>query len=179
MIVRLGERELEKCQRFAAQWTHPGRSNVRSQSERADTLQDDQLTALVANLAGAIWLYGRVLGHYAFDLGRFAASRAPLADDGGQDIPLRNIDFKGQYMRSTLPMEKYRLPVRPKERREGWVFVHVLIEQDYRVAHLRGWAADEEFPPEPDADGPVQGAYTIPYERLHRIPPFTSLESAA
>jgi hypothetical protein len=172
VIVRLTELDVTVCKRYAEEWKYPGRSHVRSQEERRPTMGGDQVTGLVANLAGCYWLYGRSLGWHQFQIMRWAAQRAPFANDGGSDVPIGNIDFKGQLMRTTLPMERYRLPVRPADRREGWVYVHVLVAEDYLTAHLRGWATDADLPSEPDADGPVAGAFTVPFDRLHPVPPF-------
>jgi len=177
VLVRLTAAELglmehyatEKLASFAS--VGGGRSQFRG-ADRQATVSEDGMTGMAANLAGCKWLLGTALGRFSFCASRWAAGRAPHNGDKGCDVPGSNIDFKATLMRTALPFDGYHLPVRPKERHPGAVYVYILVEEGFQACHIVGWASDEELPAEPEAEGVFKGAYLQRRHLLHPIPPF-------
>jgi len=181
VVVELGAFELELVKRKTAAMVDTFKTELRAngygesnfRADRDSTIDEDNLVGQVATLAGCKWLYGTALGHYVWRSSRWAADRAPTVGDGGADVPGSNIDFKGSLLRNAdRPLDAYHLPVRPRERHAGNVYVCVLVERAMLRSHLVGWATDEQLPADAETDGVFKGAHVLGVSELNPCPPF-------
>lgn len=120
-------------------------------------------------MAGHKYLTGSVDGYIRE---RYCQNKTPREGDGGEDVLGANIDFKASLWR--FPEGRYHLCVRPRERHSGWVYIHALVPKFDVAANsvfLTGWASDDMLPDEPDSDGPLSGAFTIPVDELNEMMP--------
>lgn len=152
-----------------------GRSQIREE-DRADSLYEDQLAGQIGNYTGSIHIFGSEEPYHAV---RALANSQPNKGDNGQDFIGYNIDMKGSFMRAWKDPTKYRLPVRPKEKHDDWVYVLCMIEKNVVgnpiiIAHLVGWATTLMLPDKPESSGPFDGAFTIPGVSLN---PMSTLKS--
>jgi hypothetical protein len=167
--VKITPGELAGCEPLARAAEIGGQSNIRNGDDRRRTLVEDQLVGQVTALAGCKMLLGTALGHYAYKLSRWAADRNPTMGDGGEDIPLSNVDFKGSLRRTAKTPQEHHLLVRPRERHPGWIYYAALVEPDFLTVSFFGWLADYELPPA-EADGPFEGAHAVVGWALHPCP---------
>lgn len=154
-----------------------GRSNIRPEGEREESLLIDQMVGLIGNWTLSVWRDGDAR---AYMDSRHAQNRAPSVGDGGFDLPRCSIDVKTSMMRGGQDPADYRLAVRPRERHEGWVYALCLVrpftleslKQSPRVtALLMGWITDDSLPEFPEDYGPFAGAYTVPAKDLYPFIP--------
>ena len=138
-------------------------------TDRQDRLARQAMDALVGQLgtlAGYKYMTGGTDGYIR---SRYMQNKTPHQGDGGEDIVGANIDFKASLWR--YPEKPYHLCVRPRERHEGWVYIHALVPQTTKEVLLTGWASDAELPAAPNADGPLAGAFALPLSSLHAMMP--------
>lgn len=132
----------------------------------------------IGQYIGSLWLTGSDNDYLQ---SRFLANQNPEKGDGGSDILGLNVDFKASLMRNkSMDILSYRLPVRPRERHDDWIYVLVLVsslKSSSAVAHLVGWLFDEELPERPETRKPFDGAYVVRAKDLHPILPFNWLRN--
>jgi hypothetical protein len=150
-----------------------GQSQIRNGQERQDALTEDQIVGQIGQYVGSMWLFGTA---NEYKRARWIANQNPTSGDGGSDLLGANIDFKASRVRHRgKDLLSYRLPVRPKERHVGWVYVLILVTHMARgepvIAKMIGWAMESMLPQQPEMEGVFRGAYTIPARELHPIPP--------
>lgn len=147
-----------------------GKSQIRSQEQRTNTLAEDQLVGQISTYCASMILTGSPQGYID---AREKANQNPMQGDGGVDISgLPNVDIKGSLMRYSNNPLNYRLLVRPKERHNNWIYVLGLVpkERSYKC-HIVGWAKDQDLPSE-TYNGPIQslhGAYVLEGYMLRNI----------
>jgi hypothetical protein len=148
-----------------------GASAVRRPSDRDENLARDQVIGQLCHYAVVWYLTGSAGGYVA---AREFANRDRYRGDCGRDVPGFPIDVKGSLARGERALQDYRLLVRPRERRENWVYVLALVESlDRPKVRLMGWAIDSDLP-EPEEDGLFRGAHCLwadelrPMETLKR-----------
>jgi len=135
-------------------------SQIRGE-DRNDSLSMDQLVGQVSTCFFSMWV-GRTpeMGFRYYDMVRRRQNENPMKGDGGDDIPPFRVDVKGSMRRNlNLPLLKHRLPVRPAEFHDDWIYVLALTRPP--KVHLIGWAYTSDLPSEVDKDGPFKGAYTL------------------
>lgn len=165
--VRLSASEMAFLKRQAAKAEIGGKSHVRG-ADRQDKLRQDQLVGLMGHFAAIRALFG---SSWLFQLQRHFAGVYPLDSDGGADCPGARLDVKSSLITKPNLLD-YRLPVRPRERHNGMVYLLALVELEPRpTAHLVGWCTAEMLPDKPATDGPFSGAYVIGARELHPIMP--------
>lgn len=147
-----------------------GKSHIRSQKQRSNSLAEDWLVGQISTYCASMILTGSPQGYID---AREKANQNPTQGDGGIDIcGLSNVDIKGSLMRySSNPLD-YRLLVRPKERHNNWIYVLGLVpkERPYKC-HIVGWAKDQDLPSE-TYNGKIKslhGAYVIEGYMLRNI----------
>lgn len=149
-----------------------GKSSVRPYAERQANLATDQL---VGQLCEAMVLFCTCSldGYLA---AREKANADRYSGDHGRDLIGLPVDIKGSLMRSGGKPADYRLIIRPRERRDRWVYVLALVEclQAPITVHVAGWTRVTDLPLA-DTDGPFRGAHTVwaddlkPVQKLQRI----------
>ncbi len=171
IIVRLDEAQLRFVRQNAELASIGGRSNIRSRSERQDTLGGDQLIGQLGLYATNIWLSGSEIGYLA---SRWFQNRVPKKGDAGGDIPGANIDTKCSMMRRSKDPMEYHLPVRPGERHPGQIYILALVDaltEKSATVFLVGWITDAGLPADVASGGPLAGAHVVKAEDLHPLPP--------
>lgn len=152
-----------------------GKSQIREGEEREKTLSRDQLTGQLASYGFCIYWFGD-FRYWMID--RFYRNQNPYNGDNGFDIAGMTLDVKGSRLLPNHNPETYRLPVRPKERHDNWVYIHAVVDYDDKptsnaIVYLLGWAYDNELPIDvatpPD---PLDGAHILPVSALHPLPEF-------
>ena len=147
-----------------------GRSQIRSQKQRSNSLAEDQLVGQISTYCASMVLTGSSQGYVE---ARNKANANPTKGDDGVDIiGLPNIDIKGSLMRYPSNPLNYRLLVRPRERHDNWIYVLGLVpkERPYKC-HIVGWAKDQDLPSE-TYNGQIQslhGAYVLEGHMLRNI----------
>ncbi len=169
--VEVTKSELSLIGKMASAACIGGHSNIRG-NDRMATLGEDQLVGQIGTYVGTKYMLGSA---HQYMIGRWYANQHPNQGDGGSDIPASNIDFKASLKRYPKkdPLT-YRLPVRPKERHEGWVYILILVDpitENGTTAHLMGWASDDMLPVDPESDGPFEGAHLITATNLKPLMP--------
>jgi len=159
---------LDVARRFAEAACMGGSSSVRG-SDRLERLMEDQTVGQLGQMALAIWKDGH-LGEYLIQ--RAAANTYPTHGDGGADLVGSNVDVKSSLMRASSDWSAYRLPVRPAEMHDGWVYVLALVEPDLSAVLLVGFATSTEVSAGGlEQGGPFAGAYTMAAADLRPLPP--------
>lgn len=159
-------------------------SHLRHRDERGDTVIEDNMTGNLIHYAFCRHFFGQEgVGKYLdayWVSNKFPEIRdrrgTQHVSDMGYDVLRLNIDFKGSFLRTTLPMIKHRAPVRPYEMHRGHVYCFGLISADDKkwYAHLLGWAKGTSFPDEPlsDESSVFNGAYILPASELSAFIPW-------
>lgn len=161
--ILIPKEHFELIQENAKEAEIGGRSQIRSGQDRQAALSEDQLVGQMANYAGILYLTESVDPYREI---REQANRNKYEGDGGIDIPGFAIDIKGSLMRGGSNPAQYRLPVRPRERHENWVYVLALVRSVYyHEVYLVGWVTDNELPGI-DTIGIFKGAHTVFADRL-------------
>lgn len=167
--IPVSEGMLRTAQRLGRAACIGGRSSVRDAEDRMDALEQDQIVGQLGQMALSLWKDGH-LGEYLIQ--RAVANADPLRGDGGSDLVGSNVDVKASLMRSSDDPLSYRLPVRPAELHDGWVYVLALVDPMMTRVWLVGWATSEDLEGvRPAIDGPFLGARCIPAVRLRPLPP--------
>jgi hypothetical protein len=147
-----------------------GRSQIRQQKDRINSLSEDQLVGQISTYCASVVLTGDRVGYVK---AREKANANPSKGDNGVDIiGLSNIDIKGSLMRYSSDPLKYRLLVREKERHKDWIYVLGLVpkERPYKC-YLVGWAKDSDLPTS-TYNGEIKslhGAYVVDAINLRKI----------
>ena len=147
-----------------------GRSQIRQQKDRINSLSEDQLVGQISTYCASVVLTGDMVGYVK---AREKANANPSKGDNGVDIiGLSNIDIKGSLMRYSSDPLKYRLLVREKERHKDWIYVLGLVpkERPYKC-YLVGWAKDSDLPTS-TYNGEIKslhGAYVVDAINLRKI----------
>lgn len=169
--IEITKSDLSLIRKMATAACIGGYSNIRH-SDRMATLEEDQLVGQIGTYAGIKYLMGSV---HQYMISRWYANQHPTNGDGGSDIPASNIDFKASLKRyPKKEMLSYRLPVRPRERHNGWVYILILVDpivNERTTAHLIGWASDDMLPYAPEAEGPFEGAHVLVAKELKPLMP--------
>lgn len=171
---RLDAYDMRLVRRAASAWTRPGASSIRSTENRAETLSQDALTGMAGQYAAMKHLFGAdAVPHFLRGQWRCGL----YGSDQGHDLDACNIDFKASLIRSTVkPLIDYRLCVRPRELRRGWIYLLSLVTfptEDAANVALIGWATTNMLPRTPESSGPLEGAHALPAKDLNPLPPFT------
>lgn len=155
------------------------RSEVRkNRGERISENMDDQLSGQYGEMVGSLFLFN---SKQPWIDSRALRNTDPTKGDNGDDYATHcpGIDIKGSKMRGGDNVDRYRLPVRPKEFHSNWIYVSALWGYDSNRkeigVHLTGWAFSEDFPAKTDEEGTFKGAYTIWVPDLR---PITELKDA-
>ena len=170
VTIILSPAEMRFVTLHAARACIGGQSEIR-EDNRQSTLSGDQMVGQIGTLAGHKWYCGHPLDYL---LSRAYANRAPTVGDGGADISMSNIDFKASLMRRSQNPLDYRLPLRPKERHDDWVYILALVAkytEEEATVHLVGWADTKMFPQQVESSGPFSGAYVLAAKDLNPLPP--------
>lgn len=147
-----------------------GKSQIRNQKDRSNSLSEDQLVGQISTYCASIVLTGDKEGYVE---ARNLANKNPTKGDNGVDIAgLSNIDIKGSLMRYSSDPINYRLLVREKERHENWIYVLGLVpkERPYKC-YIVGWAKDSDLPSQ-TYNGHIKslhGAYVIEAKDLRKV----------
>jgi hypothetical protein len=131
-------------------------------------------------ITGMLGAYGYYKHHFGpeamskFLIGRWVQNQFPRRGDRGYDIPALRLDIKSSLVRyADKKLEQYVLPVRPAERKDGWVYIFALVER--LIAPLRvflvGYIEDGDMPSETQRYGAYKGAYTVPVSQLMPLQP--------
>lgn len=171
LSIQLTPTERARAHHFAANAAVGGRSQVRSGSDRQDALLTDQSVGQLGELALSRYVGGTPL---FYELTRTIRDLDPTKGDDGGDLLATNLDVKCSLMRASQDPLKYRLLVRPKERKPNAVYVLALVGQDVwqtGTVTLVGWRRDRDLPESCARDGPFAGAYVLPATQLHPLPP--------
>tara|TARA_X000001388_G_scaffold66413_1_gene53213 strand:- start:2389 stop:2988 length:600 start_codon:yes stop_codon:yes gene_type:complete len=154
------------------------KSQIHASPQRRQRMGVDQATGQVAMCAVAKYLHGDADKYFTT---RFFRNLDPNISDGGYDLGCANIDVKGGFMRFSSDPQDYSLLVRPREVHENWVYIHCLIHHTNEdpktwvttppTITITGWAASDDLPTTPIADGPLKGALAIPVPKLNPLPP--------
>jgi hypothetical protein len=172
-------------------------SQFRHVEDRGDTVNEDAFVGCMAHYAYLRHMQGPEGMGKLFDAywvsNHFPEIRqirkTKLVSDGGSDILRLNVDVKSSLVRTNLPIIRHRLPVRPHDRRENWVYVLVLITERKKenptlddaynyTGHVVGWAKDSDLPnvtydkEQGTAPAEFHGAYLMAAESLNPFPPF-------
>ena len=149
-----------------------GRSSIR-RGDRAALLAVDQWVGLVCNLAVCEFLAGSP-APWALLRDRADANR--YAGDGGEDFPGLAVDIKGASLRGNPDPLRYRLAVRPRERRAGWTYFLAIarstgegVPTGGAFVTIVGAAKDGDLPTACELAGPFAGAFTIPAVDLRPV----------
>jgi hypothetical protein len=134
----------------------------------------DRTIGVIGEYAINVYMRGKIEGFLKFDEFRTEMNGKPAGDDGGSDVPGFPIDIKTSAMRSTrLKTLDYHLPIPPKDRRDGNVFVLGLVDKGYldienrkMIVDIIGWAHDKEFT-QYRSTGVFEGKYVIKARELH------------
>ena len=170
--VSIPDRDMDLIRRNAREAEIGGASHIRRHDDRQETLAQDQLVGQICHYAAIKFLAGSIEGYIA---AREVANENKYKGDGGRDVPGFPIDIKGSLIRGERALGDHRLLVRPRERRDGWIYVMALVESlDPPVIWLMGWAKDSDLP-EADADGRFQGAHSLWADELR---PMVQLQKA-
>ena len=170
MKIRFSPDDVRLAKYHAKQACVGGVSRVRDGDERAKELGTDQVVGQLAQLAVCKYIMG---SRALYRQTRWHQNRHPKLGDGGFDLPGLNLDIKGSKLSPNRLPEDHRLPVRPEERHDGWVYVLVLISTDFNYGFLVGWASDEDLPDKPEGCGVFEGAYVLRGSDLNPIMPIT------
>lgn len=169
-VITLRSDELQLVLHFAEQAAVGGVSHIRGE-DRKSTLRDDQCVGQLGEAALSRYLSGNSV---LYALTRTARNLTPRQGDDGGDLRGTNIDVKCSVMRYAPDPLKYRLLVRPAELHAETVYVLALVAPDWlrsREVTLVGWATRADLPATPAHDGPFRGAYVLPAQQLHPLPP--------
>jgi hypothetical protein len=167
--IPVSETMLRTAQRFASAACIGGNSSVREDADRLERLMEDQTVGQLGQMALAIWKDGH-MGEYLIQ--RAAANAYPTQGDGGADFVGSNIDVKTSLMRASYDPLSYRLPVRPAEMHDGWVYVLALVEPFMVGVVLVGFAVSSDLMARGMAtEGTFAGAYVLPATELRPLPP--------
>lgn len=157
--------EMQFIDRYAQTAQLGGRSAVRG-IDRQKHLNEDQIIGMMGNYA----LHKYYFGHsHLFKISRHIADQYPHIGDGGSDIPGANIDIKTSLIRTTLPITKHWLLVRPAERHAATVYVLGLVSPEKNRVYLTGWLSDNEL--QSIENGPFKGAFGQQAQYLHPMMP--------
>ena len=142
--LSLTEKEFNRCLYHASKCSLGGVSRVRhDRKDRSSFLGEDQVIGQVCTCAATMWLLGRTVGFDYYDMIRCRQNENPTEGDGGDDIPPLRIDVKGSKVRNTSkPVSTFRLPVRPREFHDGFIYIGALSNPPHVV--LTGWG-DSDF----------------------------------
>ena len=172
-------------------------SQFRHVEERGDTVNEDAFVGCMAHYAYLRHMHGPEGIGKLFDAywvsNHFPEIRqirkTKLVSDGGSDILRLNVDVKASLVRTSLPIIRHRLPIRPHDRRKNWIYALVLITEHVKEnvklndaykysGHVVGWARDTDLPSKTynkeDGGAPSEfhGAYLMSAESLNPFPPF-------
>jgi len=178
VTVTMISTEIEYIRKMAKKACMGGVSRVREGEDRANNLTIDQFVGQIGTYAFIKYWTGKPFP-YEYMISRYFANLHPKEGDGGSDLPPANIDVKTSYMRASDDPFAYRLPVRPKEKKDNWIYVLALMRKiDKPVEEITegkielvGWARSDMFPPETDSDGPFKGAYVLTATKLNELMP--------
>ncbi len=143
-----------------------GRSAVRhDRQDRMESLGTDQLVGQYGECALHLLVFGDVEPYIAR---RQRINLTPFEGDSGSDIDGLPWDIKTSLMRAGPDPFGYRLPVRPAERHEDFVYILALMS-DVQVPEvlLVGWIREEEIPQHIIVSGPFCGAHVVRASFLH------------
>lgn len=171
LTLQLSPKELERSAYFARNAAVGGTSRVRGREDRLAELVTDQSVGQLGEMALSKYVGGTPL---FYELTRTIRDLNPMQGDDGGDLLATNLDVKCSLMRASQDALKYRLLVRPKERKPNAVYVLALVGPDVwqtGQVTLVGWRRDRDLPAECARDGPFAGAYVLPADQLHPLPP--------
>lgn len=166
--TQIDQSTFERIREHAIKAQIGGRSEVRIASERTSTLPEDQMVGQACEYTVHRYL-GDPEGYFRR---REQINQRPFEGDGGSDFRDLKLDVKGSLMRKSSNPRDYCLPVRPRERHAGWIYVAAFvdrIEEAPITCWLAGWIESERLPRWTEDSGPFQGAYTIKVPRLNPI----------
>lgn len=182
ITVSFGPGHLDRIRTYAQQAEIGGSSNIRrDRSDRMGAIGVDQFVGQLGTLALCRHHLGEAAGFAEWARGRELANRAPTSGDNGGDIIGCNVDVKASLARYPgKAITSYSLPVRPRERHAGHVYVLAMVQVDDPAAppenwthadvHLMGWISDDEMPA--GGNDPRFGdASTVRANDLHPLPP--------
>ena len=171
LYIHLTPTERERSAHFARHAAVGGVSRVRDRADRAASLHTDQAVGQLGEMALSKYLGGTPL---FYELTRTIRDLDPTKGDDGGDLLATNLDVKCSAMRASTDPLKYRLLVRPRERKANAVYVLALVGQDVwqtGTVCLVGWCRDHTLPESCARDGPFAGAYVLPATQLAPLPP--------
>lgn len=169
--IQLTPKDLRRVEHYAANASVGGTSQVRARDDRTASLGTDQAVGQLGELALSRYVGGTPL---FYELTRTIRDLDPTKGDDGGDLLATNLDVKCSLMRASPDPLKYRLLVRPKERKSNAVYVLALVGQDVwqtGTVTLVGWRRDRDLPESCARDGPFAGAYVLPATQLYPLPP--------
>lgn len=171
LSIQLSPTDLDRSAYFARNAALGGVSRVRAADDRKTNLVTDQSVGQLGEMALSKYLGGTPL---FYELTRTIRDLNPTQGDDGGDLLATNLDVKCSLMRASTDPLKYRLLVRPRERKPDAVYVLALAAQDVwqtGLVSLVGWCRDRDLPASVASDGPFAGAYVLPATQLHPLPP--------
>jgi hypothetical protein len=171
IAVSLSPTDIARSEHFARNAELGGVSRVRSAEDRKASLVTDQSVGQLGEMALSKYLGGTPL---FYELTRTIRDLDPTKGDEGGDLLATNLDVKCSLMRGSSDPLKYRLLVRPKERKANAVYVLALVGpyvwQSGEVT-LVGWCRDRDLPDSCARDGPFAGAHVLLASQLYPLPP--------
>jgi hypothetical protein len=158
ITLRLNQQAMAIINNMAGKACLGGVSHVRERADRLDSLNVDQIIGQIGTYGCTEYLLGTNEPYIRM---REEINKNPHIGDDGVDIPGTNIDVKTSFMRSnSLPMLKYRLPVRPAERHEDHRYILGLVSEyskQHAILHLVGWASTDMLPNKLETKGVFSG----------------------
>lgn len=180
--IFISNSELKMLKHMADKASIGGISRIRNKEDRLKELTMDQLIGQLGTYAFLKYWTGRAFC-YEYLISRYYANLHPDQGDGGSDVPAANIDVKTSYMRASDDPSKYRLLVRPSEKKNDWIYVLALVEKnnapitewtESKVA-LVGWATSDMLPSETASSGIFSGAFVLDAIHLQQLMPIKYL----
>jgi hypothetical protein len=173
ICIHMTREQLVHCWVNSTKKWFDGNSNVREGADRDDRLVEDQLVGQIGEAAGILWWYGSIEPYLK---SREIANATPWKGDGGTDVRGLHLDFKASMMRGPQDPSFYYLPVRPRERHKGCVYVRVLMPK-FKLedlsnglnVYIAGWAKESDLPDKMEEDGIFDGAYLLESSKLRPV----------
>lgn len=159
LTFKLTADEIWTVRPYAQRASLGGMSHIRNSDDRRENLSIDQIVGQIGEFTLA-----RFMGDESkYFSRRDEIDKNPWQGDDGFDYPDSDIDVKTSFMRGSTDPMKYRLAVRPRERKnKRYILALVKKLEDYgALVTFAGWAYDSDLPKDPDPDGIFSGAYTI------------------
>ena len=167
VVYPIEEKATEMIRYYAKNAEIGGRSRIHGNRDvRNDLISKDQLVGQLCNYALIMYLTGREDLYVQI---REEADENPHQGDQGIDVPGHKIDIKGRYMHRGPDPMTYSLPVRPKERHRGYIYVLGLVPSiaPNTSVNLMGWVWESDMTRTADRFDDFRGAYMTPLTDLH------------